>query len=320
MRKLIALLAATTLILAACGTAGDSTRAPADARVNAVHRIDRDAGTAALNVSALDDSGNAIEGRIDAVSARLNPQVTGTGLAPLQNLTVTASICQQIVVHGAIHGVMSLDGSGSMSWNDPDEHRADAAKQLVSRLGPTARLAVASFPGTYPDDYTLHQDFTGDKSLLNAAIDEATFAGGGTPLWNSSQQLVNQHLAGSEGNKVLLVLTDGEDGTYGGPDNLIDAATDNNVRVYFVGLGDPSDLDEESMIRVADGTAGLYGRAAESTELTELFNSMLQAATASGEICLTFSPNPVPEGTPVSGVVTLTIGGREYESPFDFTF
>ncbi len=319
MRKLIALLVATTLILAACGTTEDS-RAPADARVNAVHRIDRDAGTAALNVSALDDSGNAVEGRIDSVRARLNPQTTGAGLGTQQILTVTASICQQIVVHGAIHGVMSLDGSGSMSWNDPDEHRADAAKQLVSRLGPTAQLAVASFPGPYPADYTLHQEFTNDKSLLNAAIDEATFASGGTPLWNSSHNLVNEELAGSEGNKVLLVLTDGEDGTHDGPNTLISAAKDNNVRVYFVGLGDPSGLDGESMTRVADETGGLYGRAAESTELTELFNNMLQAATASGEICLTFSPNPVPEGTPVSGVVTLTIGGREYDSPFDFTF
>src|SRR5690625_6026019 len=78
---------------------------------------------------------------------------------------------------------MSLDGSGSMSWNDPDEDRNAAAKQFVSRLGPTAQLAVASFPSsTFGEDYTLHQDFTSDKALLEAAIDEATFASGGTPL------------------------------------------------------------------------------------------------------------------------------------------
>src|SRR5690625_7551343 len=77
---------------------------------------------------------------------------------------------------------MSLDGSGSMSWNDPDEDRNAAAKQFVSRLGPTAQLAVASFPSsTFGEDYTLHQDFTSDKALLEAAIDEATFASGGTP-------------------------------------------------------------------------------------------------------------------------------------------
>lgn len=322
MRKFIILAAAVSLVLAACTQQPDQDvgEAPASAVVNGVSKVNRDAGSASLNVSALDDDGSAIEGNISAVSVRLNAPAAGTGLGVLQDLTVTGNVCEQIVVRGAIHGVMSLDGSGSMGWNDPDEHRADAAKQLVKRLSSVARLAIASFPAAYPEYYTLHQDFTNDKALLEAAVDAATFASGGTPMWDSSVNLMNDHLNGAETNKVLLVLTDGEDLTFNGPDNTISAAQNNGVRVYFVGLGDPDSLDGTSMSQVADATGGLYGRAGEPTELAALFNSMLQAATASGEICLTFSPNPVPEGTEVSGVVTLTIGGREFEAPFDFTF
>src|SRR5690625_7858051 len=103
---------------------------------------------------------------------------------------------------------MSLDGSGSMSWNDPDEDRNAAAKQFVSRLGPTAQLAVASFPSsTFGEDYTLHQDLTSDKALLAAAIDEATFDSGGTPLWKSSGSLVNGQRDGAENNKMLQGVT-----------------------------------------------------------------------------------------------------------------
>jgi len=324
MRKVLLGVAAVSMVVAACSRQPEEVTGepPAEVQINAVHRVDRDAGTAALNVSALNEAGEPIEGHIDRVTATVDGvEPPTTGLASQNSLAVSASVCEQIVLHGAIHGVMSLDGSGSMSWNDPDEDRNAAAKQFVSRLGPTAQLAVASFPSsTFGEDYTLHQDFTSDKALLEAAIDEATFASGGTPLWNSSVSLVNEHLDGAENNKVLLVLTDGEDSTYNGPDDLIAAADHHNARVYFVGLGAPADLDETSMDRVAEATGGIYGRAAVSTELAGVFDGMLQAATASGEICLTFSPNPVPEGTTVSGTVSITIGSRDYAAPYTITF
>lgn len=317
MKRMISMLALSGLLLAACSSqpADPDGAPPAAARVNAVRQVDADTGTATLNVSALDDSGSAIQGNISDVSASITSSTLGT----LQNLSVTASVCQQIVVHGAIHGVLSLDGSGSMDWNDPDEHRNDAAKTFVDRLTAGAQLAVASFPGgPAPGQYTLHQDFTDNKALLYAAVDEATFKSGGTPLWTSSTHLITEHLDSADDNKVLVVMTDGEDFTASGPDNLINAADANGVRVYFVGLGDA--VSEAEMIRVADATNGLYGHAEDSTELSELFNGMLQAATASGEICLTFSPNPVPAGTVVEGVVTLTIGGRDFDASFQVDF
>lgn len=317
MKKTISLLALSGLLLAACSSqpADLEGEPPASARVNAVRQVDSDAGTATLNVSALDDSGSAIQGHISAVSASITSSTLGT----LQNMSVTANVCQQIVVHGAIYGIMSLDGSGSMGWNDPDEHRNDAAKAFVDRLTAGAQLAVASFPGgPYPGQYTFHQDFTDDKALLYAAVDEATFQSGGTPLWNSSTHLITEHLTGADDNKVLVVMTDGEDFALNGPDDLISAADDNDVRVYFVGLGDA--VSEDEMIRVADATNGLYGHAEVAEELSDLFDGMLQAATASGEICMTFSPNPVPAGTVVEGVVTLTIGGRDFDAPFTVDF
>src|SRR5690625_5060964 len=126
MRRVLLGIAAVSMVVAACSRQPEEMAGepPAEVQINAVHRVDRDTGTAALNVSALNEAGEPIEGQIDRVTATVDGvEPPTTGMASQNSLTVSASVCEQIVLHGAIHGVMSLDDCGSTSREDSHEAR-----------------------------------------------------------------------------------------------------------------------------------------------------------------------------------------------------
>lgn len=305
-----------TLVLAACS----SPPPPASAQINGVTSIDRDSGYVTLSVSALGHDGSLVQ-------AGTISQPTATVENP--GFDVTPGVCGPIVHKGPLSVLVLLDRSGSMTDNDSTNERAAASKAFVDRMSSDDLATVAYFAGR--ETRFFYPWFSNDRALLYEAIDSATATpAGGTPLWYSielwasawtTDGINSEGDAYPQGNKAILVLTDGEDtgGSRPGPDDVVNAATRNGVTVYMVGLGTPGSSEVARMTTVANGTGGIYVHTPEPTALDELFVNALHASRAGGCIDLSFSPTPTA-GTTMLGTLQFSVNGVRFEDEYRVDF
>lgn len=285
------------------------------------YTTDPTTGNAQFNLSAFDSQNNLLTtGTVSSPSVSNLRSNNGTP-------TATASVCGQIVYQDRVTAAIVLDSTGSMSLNDPNRDRNAAAKQFVSRMTVNDKAAVASFDtNTSPTSPYLAirvwQDFTNDKSLLNAAIDRATFAGGNTNLWDAvydSADLVNNKGV----NPIALILTDGINNAGRRSSNdAIANAKSKGVRVYMVGLGDPNSLSFTEMQRVARETGGTFAAVRNAQDLSQLFDGIFNATRASFCIQVTFriNGNPPAPGTNIQGTLSFLVNNAPFSTDFDVTF
>ena len=102
---------------------------------------------------------------------------------------------------------MMLDMSGSheagVIWT------RDAATTFVDQLLPADRARI----GTFGLEIAISPRLTGDRRYLHRVLQEEIWPGGDTPLWDALD-LAMSSLAGEEGRRVILALTDGFDSRY----------------------------------------------------------------------------------------------------------
>ncbi|PZA07013.1 MULTISPECIES: VWA domain-containing protein [unclassified Meiothermus] len=284
--------------------------------------VNRSEGSASFNLSALDANGAVLTvGRVE------NPGVNNLKVSNSSSVVGTATICGQISVQKALNCLITLDSTGSMDSTDPNQKRRDAAKAFVGRLTPDDQAAVASFDAsTSPTSsylaIRLWQNFTADKDLLNAAIDQATFALGATNLWDAVYDGVDL-LRAKNGNRVQLVLTDGADNSsIKSSSQASDYARANGVKVYMVGLGDPSSLDFTRMQNVAAETGGLFAAVNDASGLQALFDGMFNATKASFCIKVIFlvDGKPPTAGMRITGTLAFQVSGKPFKTDFDVVF
>jgi len=327
MRKLLGGLivaASLAILLGGCGSSLGPT--PVKVSLNG-YTIDRSKGLVKFNLSAFDNQGHLIEHGTVSDPSVTDLRATLSG-QPLDAVEGQAVVCGQITVHRNVTCAITLDATGSMSDNDPDHQRAKAAKAFIDRMTAGDLAGVASFDtDTQPTDsyLAIHvwKDFTGDTSALKSAVDQATFEGGATNLWDAVYDDVDWLLTQGSSNRIALVLTDGEDNssnkTY---QEAAEHAVQNDVRIYMVGLGDPSTLDFTAMQEVANQTGGLFAAAQDASQLTDLFNGIFNASKASFCVAVTFTVNgqPPQAGTRITGKLAFVLNGKPSQVDFDVVF
>jgi len=315
------------ILLGGCNLLSAGGGIPTKVTLNG-YTINRSQGAVSFNLSAFDAQGNLIEqGTVE------NPQVSGLSAedssgSPVTGVQGTATVCGQITVQKNVTCAITLDATGSMSSNDPNEDRNAAAKAFIDRMTAGDLAGVASFEtGTTPTGNYLAikiwQDFTNDKTALKNAVDQATFAGSATNLWDAVYDDVDWLLTQNTSNRIALVLTDGQDNSSSKTaQDAADYAAQHGIKVYMVGLGDPASLDFTSMQDVATQTGGLFAVAKDSTQLTNLFDGIFNASKASFCITVTFTINgsPPPAGTRITGTLTFTLNGVPSRVDFDVVF
>jgi VWFA-related protein len=146
-----------------------------------------------------------------------------------------------------------IDNSGSMRLKRPSVNAA--ALNLVRASNPQDQVFVVNFNS----DFILDQDYTGDVSLLRAALEHIE-ARGGTALYDAVVAS-SDHLMKSAKlqKKVILVVTDGEDDA--SRLNLAEAvraiAVDGGPTVYAIGLlGDEHERKARRALRVLAEQSG----------------------------------------------------------------
>lgn len=158
---------------------------------------------------------------------------------------------------------LSIDSSGSMSWNDPDGLRLEAAKNFVDALLPEDRAAVIDF-----DSYArVLQPLTPDKDAVKFAIDRIDDSGG-TSI-SAGVSAANTVLANNgdpDRGRVMILLTDG-DGSWSS--SHLTQAKQNFITIYTIGLG--SGVNSGLLATIAAESGGKYHQVDSAEELPEVF-------------------------------------------------
>ncbi len=164
--------------------------------------------------------------------------------------------------------VFVIDSSGSMSSNDSQNLRLEAARAFVEKLTEDDRAAVIDFDSSA---YLL-QEFTNDHDALHNAINRIDHSGG-TDLAEGIELAINQFTNDSymrpDTYKYIIFLTDG----YGYYDSsLTDKAIENNIVIYTVGLG--NGVDDSLLQNIANNTGGKYFFASNSEALSGIYEDI----------------------------------------------
>lgn len=317
------------LLFSACNTSA-TFPIPDKVVVNG-YTADATRGSASFNLSALDANGQLItRGTVQAANVT-NLSARDSRGNPISGATATATICGQIIAQQNLTAAVVLDATGSMSWNDPNRKRNEAAKAFVDRMTQGDLAGIASFDtSTRPTSgyyaIKIWQDFTGNTADLKGAIDNATFAGGGTNLWDAvydAATWLGQRPAGAP-NPCALVLTDGQENAsrYASRNAAVQRAQSGGVKVFMVGLGDPNSLSFGDMQYVAAQTGGTFAAVSDPNALIQLFDRMFNAAKSSFcvEVVFRVNGNLPTSGTTFTGTLNVTIEGRLYSANFDVVF
>jgi len=161
--------------------------------------------------------------------------------------------------------VLVIDASGSMG-QAMDDTKA-AAESFLDYLSPEDQVAILSFSNFY----TLLCDFTSDRETLKTAI-KSLKPMGGTALYSSTAKALTMFENIEEGNKVIIVLTDGRNNRPGAMEECINLSHANGVPIFTIGLGDS--VDKTSLSLMASETGGMFRHAPTSGELEEVYKSL----------------------------------------------
>jgi Ca-activated chloride channel family protein len=173
--------------------------------------------------------------------------------------------------------VLMLDTSASMTANL--KLVREAAEQFLIRLLPSDKAKV----GAFNDKIEVSAHFTADRDDLIAELGGLDF-GNATRLHDAAAMSLDD-LAGIEGRRVLVLLTDGAD--YGSRTSfrtVMDRARTEEVMIYAIGLA--SDYFDGARIvrsrpdgglrRLADETGGGYFELKKTSDLAPTFTRVAQ--------------------------------------------
>ncbi|GGR58746.1 hypothetical protein GCM10008959_20580 [Deinococcus seoulensis] len=235
--------------------------------------------------------------------------------AEVRNLSqgkANVKVCGNVKTNGDLTATLTLDATGSMSWNDPDERRRQAGHAFAKRMRKQDMGAVLSFDSTTQPSAGLRasylwQDFTGNQGQMTSAVNHATFVGGNTPLYDAIMDASDLLKATGKTNTRILILTDGEDNaSVTTTAQAIEYANQNRTPVYIVGLDVTGKVDFTVAEDIASQTGGLFQQTNDPSELTGMFDKLFNSAEAEGCLELNFTETP-PAGTVVTGELAITL-------------
>jgi Mg-chelatase subunit ChlD len=172
--------------------------------------------------------------------------------------------------------VLTIDSSGSMQVNDPQNLRRTASKNFVDSLLEIDRGAVVDF-----DSFaTILQSLTAEHTGLKLAIDRID-SNGGTDIGAGVAAALSLLRTGSAPNrgKIILLLTDGQ-GAYN--PGLTATARSESVRIFTIGLSGGADAN---LLRsIALGTGGSFHFVSSAADLPQVFRAIeIDSGVAGGQ-------------------------------------
>jgi len=195
--------------------------------------------------------------------------------------------------------MIAVDLSGSMqledmSLNGRTVNRLDMLKDVLGkfierRVGDRLGLIL------FADDAYMQTPMTFDRKTVKQMLDESVLGlvGRKTAIGDAIALAVKRFDAKEKSNKVLLLLTDGQN-TAGKitPEQALEVAIAKDITIYTIGIGadvmlqqslfgtrrvnPSSELDEKSLSKIAEQTGGQYFRAKDSQSMSQIYNLLDQ--------------------------------------------
>ena len=221
-------------------------------------------------------------------SGRLVPSLERTDFSVLDN-GKPAEIALFSNESQPFTAVVMLDTSASMTANLKLLNRA--AEQFLLRLLPVDRAQV----GAFNDKIQLSGTFTNDRDELIGALNDLYF--GNPTRLNDGIAAGLDALKGTEGRRVVLVFTDGEDTSSRlGFKTVMERARDEEVMVYSIGLESEyfngmrvvRSRPSRDLRKISDETGGGYFERQKTDELAPTFTRV--AAELRSQYLLGFAP------------------------------
>lgn len=192
--------------------------------------------------------------------------------------------------------VMTLDISGSMIAEDLKPNRLEAAKAVGTEFlssRPNDNIGLVIFAG---ESYTLCPLTTDKKTLVNlmGTIKDGMMDEDGTAIGMGLANAVNRLKDSQAKSKVIILLTDGTNNRGEiDPMTASELAKAYGIRVYTIGVGTkgeapypvqtifgiqkqmvPVEIDEETLVAIAEKTGGHYFRATNNNSLKAIYNDI----------------------------------------------
>lgn len=203
-----------------------------------------------------------------------------------------------------------LDVSRSMLVEDVEPDRLERAKREISdfiRVVQGDRVGLVAFAGAAFTQCPLTLDY-GALAMFLTALSPDMVPVPGTDLGAALQNAMSSFDAASETDKVILLITDGEDNENRGLQAAREAAK-KGIKIFVFGIGDPSGgpipsadgkggfkkdaegqlilskLDEEGLTEIASATGGTYVRSmAGDLDLDVLYFDGIKQRTEAAEL------------------------------------
>ena len=218
--------------------------------------------------------------------------------------------------------MIAVDLSGSMETQDFDDQdgeqvdRLTAVKTVLTRLAserPGDRLGLIVFG----NQAFLQSPFTEDHKTWATLLEETRIrmAGPSTALGDAVGLAIKLFVDADTENRVLLVLTDGNDtGSMVPPVDAARVAASEDIRIYPIAVGDPSAvgeeaIDKDTLLRMAEVTGGQAFEALDREQLDQIFR-LLDTLEPSVFDSVTFRPRVDLYWLPLTVLVFLYIALR----------
>ncbi len=198
--------------------------------------------------------------------------------------------------------VISLvfDDSGSMdAYIESGQTKLQAAKAAAKTIVTTTKDWSESYSGNYGIGVVRFSNYAEtvalphiDYKYIDDCIDTVG-DGGGTSIYSGIDMGIAQLENIKSGNKIIILMTDGQDGSENKALESAQKAADAKIKIYTIGFGDG--VDEELLKQIAEKTKGEY-RFADTENIMSIIGSFMYAQQAGNADVLGDLESTVGEG------------------------
>lgn len=160
--------------------------------------------------------------------------------------------------------VLVVDRSGSMAGTRMDDTKK-AVSNFVKNIGDNVRVGLVTFESSARTDCPISDN----QNLVLQAIRNVN-ANGGTSIFSGLQE-ASSLLDGEYGQRIIILLSDGEDGDAGRIDEILEELKRKDIYVYSIGFGG---ADTEYLSYIASQTRGKFIQADSSEMLGEIYSAV----------------------------------------------
>ncbi|WP_438315758.1 S-layer homology domain-containing protein [Sporosarcina sp. FA9] len=231
------------------------------------------ARTTVTNIQSSQSIIDVISAEIDLVDVRFKDEINSV-LNTKHRIELLYDAPLQVEAScpiGDLEIAFVLDSSGSMRVNDRQKLRVSKSEELIEAI-----KAPNNISARFSSNGVL---LSPSKSVSDV---HRTFAqvgqSGGTNIGKGLQIAFKEFITPASGQKIAILLTDGKSSTKQINDAL-KMAKDKKIRIYTIGLGKPTQLQEPLLQQLARDTGGQYYHVERDIDIGIAYQSILSEIT-----------------------------------------